>query len=109
MNDNETADQLYADIAGRAVANENDSKEAATRSIANICKWLSERGFSRVADEIFAAHKREIDELKKQASIAKDAFFKIVQCGHSQAVHDIVCEAEFMMNHPECRNEAANG
>lgn len=62
-----------------------------------------------LAERAEAAHKREIDELKKQVNIAKDAFFKIVQCGHSQAVHDIVCEAEFLMNHPECRNEVVNG
>ena len=55
------------------------------------------------ADRILAAHNREIDELKTQIKIAKDAFFNISMCDHSQKIHDIFCEAEFMMNHPEAR------
>lgn len=51
----------------------------------------------------------EIAELKEQVRIAKDAFFRIGKCEHSQEVHDIVCEAEFLMNHPQCRNEVRNG
>lgn len=45
----------------------------------------------------------EITELKEQVRIAKDAFLKISQCKHSNSIHDIFCEAEFKMNHPECR------
>lgn len=50
----------------------------------------------------------EIAELKEQVRLAKKAFFNIVKCAHSQVVHDIVCEAEFMMNHPECRKVTKN-
>lgn len=70
---------------------------------------MAQSDFVEYAVRFLAAHKREIDELKKQVSIAKDAFFKIAQRKHSREVHDIVCEAEFMMNHPECRNEATHG
>lgn len=51
----------------------------------------------------------KIAELETQVRIAKDAFFKIAQRKHSREIHDIVCEAEFTMNHPECRNEVSNG
>ena len=64
--------------------------------------------FCGFADRILDAHNREIAELKEQVSIAKKAFFKISQCKHSQAIHDIFCEAEFMMNHPECREGVTN-
>lgn len=44
-----------------------------------------------------------MNELKTQIKIAKDAFFKICMCDHSEKIHDIFCEAEFMMNHPGIR------
>ena len=55
------------------------------------------------AADVVECHQREIAELKKRVEIAKNAFFKICQCEHSHEIHDIFCEAEFMMNHPEMR------
>lgn len=49
----------------------------------------------RLKANILASHKREIESLKSQ-------------CKYSQAVHDIFCEAEFMMKHPECRKAVSN-
>lgn len=52
-----------------------------------------------------AAHEREVGELKTQIRIARTALFKICMCDHSQKIHDIFCEAEFMMNHLECEED----
>lgn len=98
-NDNETVEQV-CEVVGDLCSNSDGSFETINGERVYV---------TLLAKRILAAHKREIDELKTQVSIAKDAFFKIVQCKHSQAVHDIVCEAEFMMNHPDCRKEVSNG
>ena len=90
-NDNETAEQVL---------------ERMTSGMGRDCSvecQLLESDVVEYADRILAAHNREIDELKTQIKIAKDAFFNISMCDHSQKIHDIFCEAEFMMNHSEAR------
>ena len=88
----------------------NDNK-----TFAEIVKWVRRECNSyplpnaageklKLVREMEDAHNREVDELKTQIKIAKDAFFNISMCDHSQKIHDIFCEAEFMMNHPELRS-----
>ena len=89
-NDNETVEQVFGEFKTPSHTCKNCDFEVCPSIIV-------------FADRIIAAHNREIDELKTQIKIAKDAFFNISMCDHSQKIHDIFCEAEFMMNHPEAR------
>ena len=93
---NET-NETIADIVADIRAQNQGLPEGSYALSPLVCDLLS------LADRIIAAHNREIDELKTQIKIAKDAFFNISMCDHSQKIHDIFCEAEFMMNHPEMR------
>lgn len=99
----ETVEQVCADVAERTVVARllGEDSMIHNSSVASLLHDINKR--------FLAAHKSDTEELRSQVRIAKDAFFKIAQRKHSREVHDIVCEAEFMMNHPECRNEVANG
>ena len=87
-NDNETVEQIYAE------------------AMQTTGVFPSRQTYAK---RYLEAHKREVDELKTQIKIAKSAFFRICMCDHSNEIHDIFCEAEFMMNHPDCREDKNNG
>ena len=94
-NDNETVDQVA--LSDRPLADQ-------IRIIRdNYSIGSGEFDALDEAADVVECQQREIAELKKQVEIAKNAFFKICQCEHSHEIHDIFCEAEFIMNHPEMR------